>query len=65
MEDLLIMKEQTGSVVVTLETACYLDKKKKKLQGAFYSFVHKGSLVEFRISWPDCILLATERIDEF
>lgn len=55
MEDLLIMKEQTGSVVVTLETACYLDKKKKKLQGAIYSFVRKGSLVEFRISWPDCI----------
>lgn len=53
MEDLLIMKEQTGSVVVTLETAC-LDKK-KKLQGAIYSFVRKGSLVEFRISWPDCI----------
>lgn len=35
MEDLLIMKEQTGSVVVTLETACYLDKKKKNFKEPF------------------------------
>lgn len=29
MEDLLIMKELTGSVVVTLEAACYSDFLKK------------------------------------
>lgn len=54
MEDLLIMKELTGSVVVTLEAACYSDLK-KKMQGAIYSSVHKGSLGELRISWPACI----------
>lgn len=34
---------------------CLLFRLKKKLQEAIYSFVRKGSLVEFRISWPDCI----------
>lgn len=45
MEDLLIMKEQTGSVVVTLETACYLDKKKKK------NFKEPFIVLSIRAAW--------------